>query len=744
MPVQGVVPDSRRCDVIPFLIPPERARQQTLTSVGSGSGDQNTPVVCDQLATRSSRPYRIAARQNRKRDMTKAMWLAGAALCLLCGPVVAQTAAPDRDVQTGVLVFDPAFFADSRPDTALDMIARLPGFNFDGGNSETRGLAGTAGNVLIDGARPSTKSDGLGDILGRISAAGVARIELISGGSPGIDMQGQAVVANVILLRTVTTERVFEAEADILADGHFSPGLTARYARREGDNQIEGSISGYWDRSWGDSEGFRRRFTPAGDLIQDASLASTARNRGVRATAAGQRRIAGGLFRASGLLDWSADTGSQDQVIRSGGGTSSFNTDEEDQFEGEFGLDWNREFGARSGLELTGLQRFASSNSFAGSNNSSGNSNFTSETTTGESIGRAILRFRPSDRWALETGGEVAYNFLDSATAYSEDGIPVPLPSSSVKVEELRGEVFGQATWRPDPTLTLEGGLRVEVSEITQSGDSDLTKSFVFPKVRLQTTWTPRAGHQLRLRLEREVGQLDFGDFTASADINLGQVEGGNPDLEPQKSSVLEAAYEYRFWGEGALLASWSYAAIEDVVDIIPLAGGFDGVGNIGDGIQETFELRLTLPTDRLGISNGRLQLSGNWTSSEVTDPVTGQERAFQNDLDFGCDASFEQDLGDGRWTWGVEHDCNTYRGRVFRVREIRRAYLEPEVSAYLQWKPVGDLTVRVDVENLTDRVRGNDRDLYAGPRNTAPLSLRETRRVTSGPSVEVQVRRAF
>jgi hypothetical protein len=50
----------------------------------------------------------------------------------------------------------------------------------------------------------------------------VARIELIRGGSPGIDMQGQPVVANVILLRTVTTERVFEAEADVLADGQAS------------------------------------------------------------------------------------------------------------------------------------------------------------------------------------------------------------------------------------------------------------------------------------------------------------------------------------------------------------------------------------------------------------------------------------------------------------------------------------------------------------------------------------------
>ena len=29
---------------------------------------------------------------------------------------------------------------------------------------------------------------------------------------------------------------------------------------------------------------------------------------------------------------------------------------------------------------------------------------------------------------------------------------------------------------------------------------------------------------------------------------------------------------------------TYQHAEIEDVVDVIPLAGGFDGVGNIGDG----------------------------------------------------------------------------------------------------------------------------------------------------------------
>jgi len=682
--------------------------------------------------------------------MTKAIWLAGAAACaLLGGPALAQTTpvpgAPVGDVAPrGVLVFEPAFFADSRPDTALDLIARLPGFAFESGDSGTRGLAGTAGNVLIDGRRPSTKSDSLDQILRRISAAGVARVELIRGGAPGIDMQGRSVVANVVLIRTVTTERVFEANSYVYPDGHLGPVLAARWSRREGDDQIEGSISGFSDRTDGTGDGFRRRYNPAGSLIQDADLVLWDRIRNLRATGAVQRRVGGGLLRVNGLLGWFGNENAQDLLIRSGGGFDSFNDEEANDINSELGVSWARDLNPRLDLELTGLQRY-SAEDYTGVSESRGDSStFTADATSGESIGRAILRFRPGSRWAFETGGEVAYNFLDSATTYAENGIPVPLPSSSVKVEELRGEVFGQATWRPDPTLTLEGGLRVEVSEISQSGDSDLTKSFVYPKPRIQATWTPRTGHQFRFRAEREVGQLDFGDFIASADIDIGQVEGGNPDLEPETSTVIEAIYEHRFDGEGVIEVTMSHADIEDVVDVIPLTGGFDGVGNIGDGKADFFQLRLTLPTDRLGIPNGRFQTRGSWSSTSVLDPVTGEARRFQGNQAFGCGVSFNQDLMGGRWSWGFEHGCNIDKGRAFRVREVRAFHEEPDVEAFVQWKPERDLTVRVDLGNATDRAQGNDREIYAGPRDTAPLAFREVRRTRMSPWLFVQVRKTF
>ncbi|MGH1558377.1 hypothetical protein ACRAWD_12575 [Caulobacter segnis] len=59
----------------------------------------------------------------------------------------APAAAQDADTtQRGVIPYPPEFFAAAQPSTALDMIARLPGFTLDQGDS-ARGFAGTAGNA---------------------------------------------------------------------------------------------------------------------------------------------------------------------------------------------------------------------------------------------------------------------------------------------------------------------------------------------------------------------------------------------------------------------------------------------------------------------------------------------------------------------------------------------------------------------------------------------------------------------
>src|SRR5690606_28413535 len=153
-----------------------------------------------------------------------------------------------------------------------------------------------------------------------------------------------------------------------------------------------------------------------------------------------------------------------------------------------------------------------------------------------------------------EAGAEAAFNFLESRAALEEDGVPQALQGADVRVEERRAEAFAAATWKPAPALSLEAALRFEVSQIAQSGDIALERRFTYPKPRLAAAWSLSDSQQVRLRIERTVGQLDFGDFVASASLDEGAVSAGAADLEPTKAWVFEAAWERRFLEDGALV----------------------------------------------------------------------------------------------------------------------------------------------------------------------------------------------
>ena len=110
----------------------------------------------------------------------------------------AQESASIDPSTAGVLVFTPEDFAWARPNTALDMATRIPGFAVDDGD-QLRGFSGAAGNLLINGRRPATKGESGSSALARIPAGQVVRVELIRGGAPGIDMQGFSAVVNVVV-----------------------------------------------------------------------------------------------------------------------------------------------------------------------------------------------------------------------------------------------------------------------------------------------------------------------------------------------------------------------------------------------------------------------------------------------------------------------------------------------------------------------------------------------------------------
>ena len=64
-----------------------------------------------------------------------------------------QRSGPAEAAQQGGGQLSAGFFAAQNPNSAVDMVGRLPGFSLDTGAS-VRGFEGAAGNVLIDGQRP--------------------------------------------------------------------------------------------------------------------------------------------------------------------------------------------------------------------------------------------------------------------------------------------------------------------------------------------------------------------------------------------------------------------------------------------------------------------------------------------------------------------------------------------------------------------------------------------------------------
>ena len=168
------------------------------------------------------------------------------AALLLAGPVLAADA-------TGITAYPASFFDASHPSTAADMLNRLPGFTLDTGNG-ARGFAGTAGNVLIDGTRPTAKTDDLNSILARIPAGAVDRIELIRGGAPGIDMQGQNVVANIVRKAGAGNTTILTLANTWVENGQWFPAAQLEYHGSAGALTYEVSLA-HIVNQWDDSPG---------------------------------------------------------------------------------------------------------------------------------------------------------------------------------------------------------------------------------------------------------------------------------------------------------------------------------------------------------------------------------------------------------------------------------------------------------------------------------------------------------
>ncbi len=646
--------------------------------------------------------------------------------------------------QDAVTPYPAAFFASAQPSSAWDMVARLPGFTFDGGDSDVRGFSGAGGNVLIDGKPPTAKAEGLEDILRRISARSVARIELVRPGAPGFDLQGRALVANVVRLRETTTggrlEAGVEAHPRITA-----PSVKAEITRRSGDRLTE--LSAALGREVDDEkgEGPRTRISPTGLLLSDADYREDKAARVARIAAGHERDLAGGRLRLDASAGSERTRADILEVTRHPLPTTEVVIEREEVSEYEVGGRYDRELGPRWAVETLALHH--ATRTRAGDQSVEGADVTATRLASdgAETIVRGLLR-RQGAATTLEFGAEAALNSLDSHSGLSENGVDIALPAADVRVEERRAEGFATLTWRASPRLTLEAAARLETSTLTQSGDSTLEKSFLYPKPRLLAVWAPGPRNQVRISLERRVGQLDFEDFVSSTSLTSNTVTAGNPDLEPDKTWRLTAAWEHRLPHDGALVLTARRDAIDEVVDRVPVVGpgyAFDAPGNIGDGLRTELELAATLPLDALHVRGGLLKATAIARRSRVIDPATGLARPISDEPPLEGALHFTQDLPSRHLRWGVDAVLSENKPE-YRFDEVRHDRTAARYGLFAELHPTPAWSLRLHADNLTDGAVVRRREQYVGPRGTSALKRIETRSMTHGAFAGLTVRRSL
>lgn len=646
-----------------------------------------------------------------------------------CFPLAGLAQAPAAD---GITTYLPGYFAANSPANARDMLDRLPGFTRVEADADVRGYAAAQGNVLIDGARPSSKREDAGDLLKRIPFAAVERIELIRSGASGFDLAGHAVLANVVRRREATTEAAVEAGVVASTDGWLALMGQLEYGRRWQDRALDLSLKFDPELDDDSGNGSIRTFAADGGLLGESRLRTRATKRQDEASASWRQPWAGGrLTLTAAARGERTRTGTSiDAVLGDAGDQQVRET--EDSREAEFGARFVRQLGGHSTMEMVLSQQLGWLDGKERSLEGAESESFDEKTDTGETIGHLELTHEHSRQLSLAASLEGAFNFLESDAALVLDGVPVLLPGSRVRIEEKRVEASFGASWKPNDHWLLEAAMRVERSSISQSGDSPLQRRFTYPKPRLSARWDLDESNQFRFVVSREVGQLEFGDFVASASLESGLVTAGNASLEPDKTWRSSAAWERQLWTDASLILTWTHDRISDVIDrvlVVTPEDAFDAPGNIGDGKRDTLAMELSAPLDRFGFSGAHLRGSMAWRRSRVTDPVTGQSRSISEEKPVEASIELTQDLPALRLDWGLALEHIAERETKYRFDEVTRESEAMGWTLFAERRIGARWRVRGEATDLFGRDFIETRDRYEGPRSTSVLEETERRR---------------
>ncbi|MEI6895734.1 MAG: hypothetical protein V5789_14140 [Colwellia sp.] len=584
----------------------------------------------------------------------------------------------DNGIVKNNSIYPVHFFDQYTPINSMDMINKLPGFSFDAGADE-RGFGGSAGNVLVNGARPISKSGGLEDALQRIPASQVLHIEILRGGVSAGEAAGQSVVANIVK-KDLVTSGTWSVNTMRTPNGVFKPQIAASLAIKLGQ----------WDTSFDTKVGVepeyrsnqRAEFDSHDSLISRENEIMENTEEYITFNGEGSREFGDGKL----TINTTLHTDKWQEDLETDTFTTSFTNNttpdkvgllhEKDYtFNAELGLDWVsvvKDWKLHI-IALTSADNLRYKNNYhATMINSTDNeySQYSKDTLATEHIIRTTYGKVGNMHFKPEFGLEIANNRLDTDLVLIENGITQTLGGADV-VEELRGEFFVNFVYSTGGKLTFEGGLTAEISNIKSYSDlDDQNQTFTFIKPRLSANYTLNNSSSLTLVAEHEVEQLDFSDFAANSDITDDLTTEGNTNLQPEQVTALSLLYDWRFSARGSINIEAVYEFRKDIHEQIFLPSGNEGLGNAGDADLWFVETNVSLPIDAI-LPNGLFEIYYLYTGSDFYDPIINNNRTIYDHIPHELTIDFRQDVTQYNFSWGMQY-THSYEKTTFYVDQIR------------------------------------------------------------------------
>jgi hypothetical protein len=660
----------------------------------------------------------------------------------------AQVADTSSELSKGLIVdYTASYFSRYKPETALDMVQQLPGFQVDNGDL-SRGFTDTIGNILINDNYPSAKQDRPTATLDRIPASQVERIELIRGQVRGIDLQGHPVVANIIFKINEQAAIRWEAFYEENNQGPDRPGVNM-------------SLANNWE-SVEYLVGFRVQREASGErgpenVVDADGTLTEIRDDGRDMTG---MRFAGNLNASTQLGQTLAQLNTNflyktnnslfisNRSPQSAGGNFRNNIVDEQEAQKYIEVGFDAERTLNSNILAKAILLFfyqeipllAKRRVVEAANNLNTLRIADSNPKSMENIARLEFEWTGVADHSVRINLEGTFNSLENSLFQTLDTgtgpVDIDVPGANARVEEIRGDFLLKDIWTLG-IFELDYGIGAEVSTIKQTGDANEERSFFFLKPGMVLSYSPEQSNQTRVHIFREVSQLNFNDFVSSAIFEDNDLVLGNPDLRPETTWKIEMDHEKQFAMESVLSVTLFHHWISNVEDLLPLTDLFEAPGNIGSGTRWGFEFEGTLPLQSMGIPGAKLDIKARWQDSNVIDPVTGIDRVltarggfagppafkFNSENEFAYNIAYRQDFEEARIAWGIDFSDHAERPR-FNVNELEIYHEGELINAFIETTRLFGMKIRFHIRNLLDYNETRNRTVYTGRRGLSPVDF--------------------